>query len=87
MKLIHEGGFPAKERKGWKNIIFHNLVDAFLLIFDILEHLGDHVQDSRSEVSFLVFSTGIDGSQSISIGTYHVVEPRKRHRRGRGYTR
>lgn len=53
MKLIHKDGFTFDERNYWKNIIFHNLVDAFLLIFDMLQDQGDHVQDSRSEVSSL----------------------------------
>jgi guanine nucleotide-binding protein subunit alpha len=50
MRLIHAGGFTKSERKSWKNVIFHNLVDAFVLTFEILHAHGDHVQDAKSEV-------------------------------------
>jgi guanine nucleotide-binding protein subunit alpha, other len=51
MRLIHAGGFSKSERRSWKNVIFHNLVDAFLLVFDILQAYGDHCQDANSEVN------------------------------------
>jgi hypothetical protein len=51
MRLIHAGGFSKAEKKSWKNVIFHNLVDAFLLCFEILLAHGDHVQDAKSEVN------------------------------------
>jgi len=35
MRLLYADGFKRDERKSWKNIIFHNLIDAFLVLFEI----------------------------------------------------
>jgi hypothetical protein len=45
MRIIHDGGFPDDERMMWKNIIFHNLIDAFLHLFDIMEDQSTELQD------------------------------------------
>ena len=50
MKLIHSGGFTRHERKSWKNIIFHNLIDAFLIIFDIMETQTTELEDPNNGV-------------------------------------
>jgi G-protein alpha subunit len=51
MRIIHQGGFDESERKGWKNVIFHNLTDAFLDIFDILEDQSTELQYQDNLVS------------------------------------
>ena len=68
MRLIHAGGFSKAEKKSWKNVIFHNLVDAFLLCFEILLAHGDHVQDAKSEVG-LSHCTTVRSIKSVLTST------------------
>jgi hypothetical protein len=39
MRIIHKQGFHDAERRAWKKIIFQNLEDAFLDIFELMEML------------------------------------------------
>ena len=40
MKIINHGPFSDSQRKTWKNIIFRNLLDAFLHIFNLMDSQG-----------------------------------------------
>ena len=44
MRIIHDGGFGDDERRVWKNVIFHNLIDAFVDIFDIMKSQRTELQ-------------------------------------------
>jgi hypothetical protein len=50
MRVIHKNGFDACERRVWKNILFQNLVDAFLLLFELVEAEGGHIESSQGDV-------------------------------------
>jgi guanine nucleotide-binding protein subunit alpha len=45
MRILHQGGFDDEEKRAWKNTIFHNLVDAFLEILEIMQAEEREVHD------------------------------------------
>jgi hypothetical protein len=53
MKIINDGGFGVEERKTWKNIIFNNLVDAFLYLFKLMETQDTELQYTNNSVRWL----------------------------------
>jgi guanine nucleotide-binding protein subunit alpha, other len=50
MRIIHHGGFDERERRSWKNIIFHNLIDAFLEILELMKNQHTLLEDSENVV-------------------------------------
>lgn len=51
MRIIHQNGFDDYERKVWKNVVFRNLTDAFLDIFEIMEEQRTELQYPSNTVS------------------------------------
>lgn len=51
MRLIHSTGFKAHERKGFRNVIFQNIVEAFLMMFDIMDAQKTAFEDPENQVS------------------------------------
>lgn len=57
MRIIN-GGFEDGERRAWKNIIFRNLVDAFLHLFKVMDSQDTELQNSNNVVSSFLFRRG-----------------------------
>jgi len=50
MRLIHSNGFRESERKAFRNVIFQNIIEAFLMMFDIMDAQKTAFQDSSNQV-------------------------------------
>ena len=53
MRLIHKGGFRESERKAFRNVIFQNIVEAFLMMFDIMDAQKTAFQDPSNQVRLI----------------------------------
>jgi guanine nucleotide-binding protein subunit alpha, other len=51
MRVIHAGGFSRNERKQWRQVIFHNLVNAFQIILGAMEDTNTAFEDDGNLVS------------------------------------
>ena len=51
MRLIHAGGFSRNERKQWRVVIFHNLVNAFQILLGAMEDTNTEFEDEDNMVS------------------------------------
>jgi hypothetical protein len=52
MRLIHSTGFKTNERKGFRNVIFQNVIEAFLMMFDIMDAQRTAFEDQQNQVSW-----------------------------------
>jgi guanine nucleotide-binding protein subunit alpha len=50
MRLIHSNGFRESERKAFRNVIFQNIMEAFLMMFDIMDAQKTAFEDSSNQV-------------------------------------
>jgi guanine nucleotide-binding protein subunit alpha len=53
MRLIHSTGFKTNERKGFRNVIFQNIIEAFLMMFDIMDAQRTAFEDQQNQVSWV----------------------------------
>ncbi|KAF2670317.1 heterotrimeric G protein alpha subunit subtype 2 [Microthyrium microscopicum] len=49
MRLIHSTGFKTAERKSFRNVIFQNIVEAFLMMFYIMENQKTAFEDEGNQ--------------------------------------
>jgi hypothetical protein len=80
MRVIHKNGFDAHERRMWKNILFHNLVDAFLLLFELVEAEGGQIESAQGDVCS---NSLLKSHELIKTGIFRTFEQGKRHWRRR----
>jgi hypothetical protein len=68
MRIIHNDGFDDRERRQWKNTIFHNLVDAFLDIFELIDSQGDsrlEIPENEEYIGMLESSGDVSERQGL----------------------
>ena len=58
MRIIHSSGFSKTERKQWRVVIFHNLVDAFQILLGAMED---------ADIDFVIDDNLVRPSPQLSI--------------------
>jgi hypothetical protein len=52
MRIEYYRGSSVEERRSYKTVIFHNLIDAMQAILNTMDKLGIDFEDSGNDVSF-----------------------------------
>jgi guanine nucleotide-binding protein subunit alpha len=51
MRMIHSKGFKKNERKSFRDLIFQNIREALLMMFDIMDAQGIAFENPQNQVN------------------------------------